>query len=222
MENNTMLTVIDKPKNLPAEPETELDNIRRAAEADAGFEKRLKFKKGKYFIGDDEVPLGRQYVAHATQWTKRWVKYLDGKKVDERMGKVADGFRPPPREDLGDNDRSKWELGDDGQPKNPWNLEFLVPMEDLENGDVAIFTTTSVGGQRAVADLCRAFARHAQKGRRTLPIVKLATVDMPTKAYGPVPRPEFEITGWDNEMAAGNVEVISPSVADDLDDEIPF
>ena len=58
-----------KPKNLPAGPETELDNIRRAAEADAGFEKRLKFKKGKYFIGDDEVALGSQYIAHARQWT---------------------------------------------------------------------------------------------------------------------------------------------------------
>ncbi len=44
---------------------------------------------------------------------------------------------------------------------------------------------------------------------------------MPTKKFGSVPRPKFEIVGW-NEVAADNVEVISPSVADDLDDEIPF
>jgi len=27
----------------------------------------LKFVKGKYYIGDDEVPLGREYIAHVNQ-----------------------------------------------------------------------------------------------------------------------------------------------------------
>ena len=46
---------------------------------------------------------------------------------------------------------------------------------------------------------------------------------MPTKKYGPVPRPAFEIVGWDNEVAVGgNGDMKIVNVADDLDDEIPF
>jgi hypothetical protein len=214
-----MRTDIERPKNLPAT--REIDNIAKAAKEDAGFETLLKFIKGKYFINKVEVALGTRYVAHTTQWTKAWIKFADGGVVDQRMGKVADGFALSPRESLGDTDESKWELDRDGKPKDPWSPQYLLPMESLENGDVVVFTTPSVGGKRAVADLCQAYTRHTKKGSRALPIVGLATAEMSTKKWGSVPRPEFKIVGW-NEVAADNVEVISPSVADDLDDEIPF
>ena len=186
----------------------------------SGFEKLLKFKKGKFFISDTEVPLGRQYVAHATQWTKCWVKFADKKVVDRRIGKVADGYVPPARNDLGDVDEDAWETSPDGKKRDPWSLQYLLPIEDTENGEVAIFTTSTAGGRRAVADLCKSYARHCKKRqRRGLPIVRLATTDMPTKAFGPVPRPDFEIVDWD-EAAAGGVEVTAPD--GEPNDEIPF
>ncbi len=166
-----MRTDIERPKNLPAT--REIDNIAKAAKEDAGFETLLKFIKGKYFINKVEVALGTRYVAHTTQWTKAWIKFADGGVADRRMGKVADGFVPPPRESLGDTDESQWERDRDGEPKNPWSLQYLLPMESLENGDVVIFTTPSVGGQRAVADLCQAFTWHTKKGSQALPIVEL-------------------------------------------------
>jgi hypothetical protein len=43
----------------------EVENIQTAAREDAGFEKILKFKKGDYLIGDDEIALGTEYLAHA-------------------------------------------------------------------------------------------------------------------------------------------------------------
>jgi hypothetical protein len=214
--------LMEKPKNLPATLEAEADNILAAAKEDSGFEKLLKFKKGKFFIGDVEVPLGRQYVVHANHWTKCWIKFADGKVIDRRMGKTAEGFIPPAREELGDTNPEKWETGLDGKPRDPWSFQYLLPMEDVENGEVAIFTTASIGGRRGVADLGKAYGRRAKKGLRSLPIVRLAVAEMHTKKYGPVPRPEFEITDWE-EVAAGSVEVIAPiSAADDLNDEIPF
>jgi hypothetical protein len=44
--------------------DTEVENIQIAAQEDAGFEKILKFKKGDFLIGDENVPLGTEYVAH--------------------------------------------------------------------------------------------------------------------------------------------------------------
>jgi hypothetical protein len=210
--------VMDKPKNLPTELETETDNILAAAEEDAGFEKLLKFKKGKYFIGDDEVPLGRQYVAYATQWTKCWIKFVDGRVAERKMGKVADGYVPPERNDLGDLNQGKWEVGHDGKPRDPWSYQHLLPMEDVERSELCIFTTASVGGHIAVADLCKAYGRRAKKGLRGLPIVQLGVTDMPTKAYGLVPRPDFHIESWDD-AAGGNDDM---KVINGMNDEIPF
>jgi hypothetical protein len=222
-----------KAKNLPAELEAEADNIIEAAQGDSGFEKLLKFKKGKYSIGDDDVPLGHKYLAHTSQWTLCWIKFIDGRVADRRMGKVADGYRLPKREDLDDNDPATWEVGLDGKPQDPWCFQYLLPLEDLKTGEVAIFTTSSIGGRRGVADLCKAYGNRAKKGLRGLPIVKLSFVDMPTKAWGPVPRPDFIIDGWDDDEAASgagdggggggddDIKVIT-TAAVDLNDEIPF
>ena len=34
-------------------------------------------KKEKYFIGEDEVPLGREYIAHCDQYARGWIKFVD-------------------------------------------------------------------------------------------------------------------------------------------------
>jgi hypothetical protein len=66
----------------------------------------LKFVKGKYYIGNDEVALGREYIAHVSQLNHGWVKFVDGRVTDQRIGTVAEGFQPPTREELGDTDES--------------------------------------------------------------------------------------------------------------------
>jgi hypothetical protein len=180
-----------------------------------------KFKKGKYYIDDNEVPLGHQYIAHATQWVKCWIKFVDGKVADRRMGKVADGYIPPERDGLDDNEPTKWELGLDGKPRDPWSFQYLVPMEDAETGELCVFTTSSFGGRRAVADLAKAYGIRAKKGLRGLPIVGLHFTDMPTKAYGPVPRPDFRVEGWEFDDG-GNDDMKVVTATNDLNDSIPF
>jgi hypothetical protein len=56
-----------------------------------------------------------------------------------------------------------------------------------------------------------------------LPIIKLATVDMPTK-FGKTPRPLFEIVGWDRQEPTGDMEVIPRAApeAGGMNDEISF
>jgi hypothetical protein len=215
---NTELTVATSAA-VPAIPGDAADNVLRSAQEDAGFAKLLKFKKGKYWIGDNEVRPGTSFVAHASQWTKCWIKFAGGQVVERRQGKVADGFKPPKREELGDNDQALWSSGLDGKPQDPWSLQDLLPFENLETGELVIFTTASVGGRIGVSELCIAWARRAKKDGKGQPIIALAVTDMPTKAYGDVPRPLFEITGWD-EVVANEPEVAK--VVKDFDDPLPF
>jgi hypothetical protein len=173
------------------------------------------------------VPLGTHYVAHANQLTYCWIKFRNNEVLDRRMGKAVEKWIPPERDELDDKDPATWEIGKDGKPKDPWCFQHLLPFEHLESGEVVIFTTTSVGGKIATEELVRDYARRLKrKGTRALPIVKLASKDMPTKLYGDVPRPHFEIVGWedtgDAPTAAVNPRGPSAPAANEMNDEIPF
>jgi sRNA-binding protein len=162
---------------------TEVENIKVAAQADAGFEKILKFKKGAYFVDEEEIPLGTEYVAHARAWVKCWIKFVDGEVKERKVYRVALGERPPEREDLDDQDQTKWAEGLNGRLADPWVYQYLLPLESLSNGEILIFVSSSFGGRRAVADLCSAYARRTTKiAECGQPIVRLAAADMPTRS----------------------------------------
>jgi hypothetical protein len=210
-------------EHLPAVRGTEVENILDAAKEDAGFEKLLKFKKGDYFIGEQLVPLGTEFIAHAIGWTKCWIKFVDGEVAERKTYRVALRERPPEREDLDDLERDNWPEGIDGNPADPWSLQYLLPLEKISDGEVVIFTTSSFGGRLAVGDLCAAYAKRTIKSASCgQPIVKLAKAEMPTKKFGKVPRPLFNIVGWDE--PSKDIDVMPPVVTSDgeFDDSIPF
>jgi hypothetical protein len=213
IETQTQLTLGDEDKN-----------ILEAAKEEAGFERLLKFRNGEYFIQDDVVPLGTEYLAHVKAWTKTRTKFVDGpvKIAEHKRYRVAHKERPPEREELGDLDEASWPKRD-GKPNDPWVFQYLLPMENLETGEVVIFTTPSVGGQIAVRDLVKEYGKQKEAKHKTnrhggQPIIRLAWAEMPTKHGNKVPRPLFEIVGWD-ETETSLAETIS---ANDMDDEIPF
>jgi hypothetical protein len=201
----------------------EADLIGNAAQEDAGFEKLLKFKKGTYECDNAEVPYGTEYTAHCVGWTKAWIKFIDSKVVERKMYRVAEGKRVPDREELDDQDMNEWPKGPDGKtPSDPWVYQHLLPMED-KNGDLVVFATSSIGGKRAVADLCKSYARRVNRtGHSDSPIIKLSAAVMPTKSWGDVPRPHFEIIGWDEHREAVRVVKGPDTLLDEMNDEIPF
>lgn len=210
-------------ENLPSI--IEADAILAGAQGDAGFEKMLKFKKGKYIDSDAvEILKGTKYIAHAVGYTKCWIKFLNGEFVAKHLYRVNRKEFPPERDQLDDNDPTKWPIGISGGPSDPWVLQSILPLED-EKGDVLLFVSSSFGGKRAVADVCRAYAlRTKRTGTSEQPIVVLKEAIMPTKRFGDVPRPFFEIVGWDTTNREGIREVkpANESLKDEMNDAIPF
>jgi hypothetical protein len=210
---------------------TEADNILSAVKEDAGFGKVLKFKKGEYLIGDDLISLGTEFLAHAAAWTKTWIKFVDGKVADRKLYRVAHGEKAPERENLDGLDLIG-QKDADGLSVDPWVFQYLVPLENLSSGELVIFVTPSVGGKQAVRELCDAYAKRVKRGQHGQPIVQLAVTEMPSKKYGKVQRPNFEIVGWDDSgtsthenLAAAIPAKDTGKVAanhDDMDGDIPF
>jgi hypothetical protein len=88
------MTEVINSKNAVATNSDETENILNAAQDDAGLGKILKFKKGAYLIGDDEIPLGTKFIVHINAWVKMWTKFADNKVVDRKVYRVALGERP--------------------------------------------------------------------------------------------------------------------------------
>jgi hypothetical protein len=180
--------------------------------------KILKFTKGHYYVGDDEIATNSEMIAHVTQLARGWVKFKGGELVDRRIGKVVEGFVAPQREDLDDADQTKWEKNDRNEPKDPWVLQTYLPFEHPQTSELLVFVTGSAGGRGAVATLVRTASHNMHKGQ---PIIQLGVRSYKHKQYGRIENPDFPIVGWTGD-ATGVPAQVKPARHPAFDDQIPF
>jgi hypothetical protein len=215
--------------NLPMRNED--DYIIDAAKGDVGFGRILTFVKGEYFLDKEEVPLESEFKVHTREWVQVWINF-DTRPIIQKIYRVARGQKAPERESLGDLDKSKWQLGFNSQLKDPWVLQYLVPFESLETGEIVAFRASSFGGRRAIAELASLCAFKSKRGEPSLPTIKLDKSSFTSKNYGKVQQPAFTIIGFDNDSGArheinvdklGNGSGGSDGAAAPIDEDlIPF
>ena len=190
--------------------------LAKAAEEEGGdaLGTLLKFNKGRYYKGDDEIAPGREYVAHVDQWMRGWVKFEDNKPTERKIGKAVDNFQVPERDELDDNNSTQWEKDGTGKPRDPWSRQSYLPLEDVESGEIVVFVSSSQGGRSAIAGLCGKAAQNPQRGK---PRVRLGIRSYKHREYGRIETPDFVIVGWTDEAVAP-----PRSMAEELNDSIPL
>jgi len=174
-------------------------------------------KQGEFSISDiDNIPDGTRCIAHADEIRLGWQEWMDGRPFDRCAGRVADGFVPPPRSELGNLDERQWELQDDGSRRDPLQFFMEVPITRLDaGGETYNFKTGTKGGLTCVSKLIRAYGRRVQdKKVPGLPIVELRADHYRHRTYGKIFFPVMHIVGWTD--ADGK----PLSIADDLNDQI--
>jgi hypothetical protein len=214
----------------------EAEALIKAAASDEGRSMRLlKHKKGHYFIRDEEIPLGKEYIAHCVGWAKEWVRFEAGQPTARLTYRMIDGKQPPERDEIpaelerrgidilamDEQEISQWPPGLNGPHSDPWSLQFMLPLQDKDTDEVVVFVTSAEWGKPAVAALCAVYGRRKKRlfdcGQ---PIIKIGTAER-TGRYGKNFAPTFEIVGWDD---ADHDVVRSVSIEQDneLNDEIPY
>ena len=88
--------------------------------------------------------MGTEYIAHVQHWVRGWVKFKAGCLVEHKVGKVADGFVVPEREELDETDQATWEKSPSGELKDPWSKQSYLPLENVETGEIVTFVSGSV------------------------------------------------------------------------------
>jgi len=189
---------MDASAQLPAQLDQSVDMILQET---ARSNPILRFKKGEFLIGEDTVPLGQEYIAHPLDWSRGWCRWEHGSVVEQKIGRVVDGYRPPEKEQL---------------PAGDWAALNVLPLEDVNSGDYVLFISNSFGGKVAVEKLANATARAVKAGRgEATPLIRLAVAEFQSKQYGTITRPSFEIVN-------GQPEKIATVKSVDPNDEIPF
>src|SRR5262249_48902140 len=135
---------MSSPSTVPEEWLRDLARIQEAVALNSrpSFLGRIcRFRKGDYVVGQEkeEVPIGSRWVCvmgEAVHGLEKWttVTTEDGsiKKVPERrVGKISEGYQPPPRATLGDMDKSQWKTGLNGKLEDPWKLVAYLPLLSL-------------------------------------------------------------------------------------------
>jgi hypothetical protein len=180
----------------------------------------LKFSKGSFVIGEagEEMQAGTEFTVLMAEALCGWIKWENAKPVEHRMGRIADNYVPPRRDDLGDVDRAAWEEGADGRARDPWQFTNYIVMKREPDAELFTFVAASRGSLMAVGDLCREYARHAEKHPDQYPVVKLfsGTYEHKVKAYGRIAYPVFTIAGWTQKEELDLAATASNEPPDDL------
>jgi len=191
----------------------------------------LRFSKGDYIVGqNDTVSIGTTFTVNLDELMAGWIKWLDNKPVEHIMVRVADGAPPKKRSDLGDDDKTLWELDNQGKARDPWQFTNYLPLMN-EKGELFTFTTSSRGGLGAIADLSRRYARH----RNVFPVIALNVDSYQHKIreLGRIKFPVFEPAGYAPKndfltaLAGAGLIAAEPETAeadpkDEFNDQVPF
>jgi hypothetical protein len=186
----------------------------------------IKFdgKEGKFVKSQDdtEIPEGSEYVVVYDQIQAGWVKFAGkGQPPERKQGAIFEGFVPPARNTLGDDDETGWERGLNGQPQDPWQFQILLPLLSTADDELFVFQTSSITGRRACDAVIRMCGRMQAKEPDDYPVIKLRISGFEHKdeRVGWIKTPAFDRTG---KAPKSNVALADTSRADDMSDSIPF
>jgi hypothetical protein len=127
---------------------------------------------------------------------------------------------------------AQWEPGLDGNPRPPWQLNYIVYLLSPDDGSMYTVINSTIGMRIAFERLCyRVKYMRSLRGTRVVPLVKLGSAMMRTK-FGIKTAAEFVVVDWrelgaPQQVASTEIKQIGKPVApvtteELIDDTIPF
>jgi hypothetical protein len=181
-------------------------------------------KDGKYkkSLDDAEIPEGSEFVVIYDQIQVGWVKFSGkGQSPERKQGAIFEGFVPPARATLGNDDQGGWEIGPNGKPQDPWQFQILLPLLSTADDELLIFQTSSITGRRACDSIIRVCGKMQSKEPNEYPVIKLRISGFEHKdpRVGWIKTPAFDRIG---KAPKSNATLADTSCGSDMDDDIPF
>ena len=183
----------------------------------------VRFTKGQYLDRDGEqLAQKTEFICPYEMIQVGWIRFNGkGNLPTRHMSPLFGGFLPPPRTELGDANKSLWEIGPNGEPADPWQMQMVLPLVEPKTGEPYVFATTSVTGRNAVGKLVTACKQLRKKNPDVYPVVRLDVGGYQHRdpRIGWVAVPAFPVVG---QSPKDGTAVPDTSLEGNLDDCIPF
>ncbi|CAB4146350.1 hypothetical protein UFOVP501_9 [uncultured Caudovirales phage] len=159
-----------------------------AAAGPAGMVILKMDRTGHWVFGADqtEIEEGSEWAINPFSFVHGYIAWGDGEVLGEKMASVSD---PLPELDAAPPGAKKG-----------WETQVGMSLKCLTGEDAGMearFTTTSVGGKRAVQELAVAIAAQVEKDQATpVPVVTLGNEHYQHKSYGRIFTPAFGVSEW--------------------------
>jgi hypothetical protein len=117
----------------------------------------------------------------------------------------------------------EWEIGLDGAPRAPWQMNHVVYLFDERDGSSYTMLNSTIGMRIAYENLRdKVKMMRALRKTRVTPVVTIGSTIMKTK-FGAKARPEFDIIGWKGLADEQPLlkTIAPPTAAEIVDDKIP-
>jgi hypothetical protein len=175
-------------------------------------------------VGDGtEMPIGSEFIGLLELTRHGWIKFNgEGNPPTLIDICISEDTELPPREELGDTDRSRWEPGLDGQPRDPWSEQFVIPFQDRgAGGELYALVTRGVVAINAAKGLLGRWRWHPQRKANFRPIVKIGSGTYVARRFGggKRPKPVLTITDWVNPDGS---TITAPQKRAEFNDDIPY
>ena len=170
---------------------TSLSTALRSIEVDVGpvGSAILKMDKtGHWVFGADqtEAEADSKWAVNPFSFVHGFIAWGDGEVLGEKMVSVS---QPLPELDPAPP-----------QSKKGWETQVGMSLKCISGEDVGLearYSTTSVGGKRAVQALAAAIAAQVERDQsKPVPVVHLKKEHYQHKSYGRIYTPVFEIVDW--------------------------
>jgi hypothetical protein len=174
---------------------------RRAGFGPPGF--KLDGTTGEYHLimnKAGEQMNGKRLAATPVDVMVGWQRIEKGKPPLYVLGRIADGYIPPPREELGDNEEYLWPNN-----KDPWTSATWLPFWNPETREVLVFHAANDGSKDAAANLTQAYVDHCETRPNEInfdPLIELSADSYESKHGRRIFFPIFEIVDWIERPAA--------------------
>lgn len=145
-------------------------------------------KTGHWVFGADqtEAEEGSKWAVNPFSFVHGFIAWGDGEVLGEKMVSVSQPLpelEPAPP-----------------QSKKGWETQVGMSLKCISGEDAGLearYSTTSVGGKRAVQTLAAAIAAQVEKDQsKPVPVVQLKKEHYQHKSYGRIYTPVFEIVEW--------------------------
>jgi hypothetical protein len=173
----------------------------------------LKYVKGQWLIGEDEVPLGTQYILQMQDAERGDVLFVDGKPAKQHYGLIREGAQFADPATL--------------RPTGEWCQQYKIEACNVDTGEVVTWIS-NVTKSKGNKDVIAALMRHYSKVSNTslLPVVALQTTSYPHPQYGQVHKPVLKHVRWHDcgvvPAAPALAKRMELQARGDMDDDIPF